>query len=406
MGNIWNNLKRYFNKRNTFKIVVIELQLLGLLLCAVLAMNVDIDMSLNGKDVMTLEQGSAFMDPGAVASADGKYIEVQVTGAVDTDVTGTYTLVYRARRLLTTKELTRTVHVVNTRAPMLSLTGEKSLTISMGTDFQEPGYQALDRNDADITALVQVIGEVDSMEPGVYTITYSVTDDAGRTTTVQRTVTVEAAKQPEVVQPSGKVIYLTFDDGPGSYTNKLLEILAKYDVKATFFVVGTNSNLEQRLKAIAEDGHAIGIHSVTHVFDTIYASEEAFLEDLYGMQAIIQKYTGVTTTLMRFPGGSSNQRGVEKGDMKKLAQTVTNLGFQYFDWNVDSDDAGGARSAEKVYQNVIDGIGSKKSACVLMHDIKSYTVDAIEQIIQWGLANGYTFQTLTPSSPGFHHVEP
>ena len=406
MEKFMNWLRSYFTKRNTFKIVVIELQIIGLLLCAVLAMNVQVDLTLQGEPVVTVEKGDLFEDPGAIAVSEGRTVKVKVTGEVDTQTPGTYTLCYRARYLLSTAKTTRTVHVVNTRPPVLTLVGEQAITLTMGGTFAEPGYRATDNNGQDITARVRVSGEVDPMNPGDYTITYTVTDDAGRTTVVERIVTVEAAKQPEVVQPEGKVIYLTFDDGPGAYTDRLLAILEQYNAKVTFFVVGTNTNLSQRLKAIAEDGHAIGIHTMTHVFENIYASEEAFLQDLYGVQALIQQHTGITTTLMRFPGGSSNQRGVEKGQMKQLAKTVTNLGFQYFDWNVDSNDAGGAKTADEVYRNVIDGIGNKKTACVLMHDIKGYTVDAIERILQWGLANGYSFQVLTPSSPGFHHVEP
>ena len=406
MEKFMNWLKSYFTKRNTFKIVVIELQIIGLLLCAVLAMNVQVDLTLQGEPVMTVEKGDVFEDPGAIAMSEGRTVKVKVTGEVDTQTPGTYTLCYRARYLLSSAKTTRTVYVVDTRPPVLTLVGQQTITLTMGSEFAEPGYKATDNNGQDLTARVRVSGEVDPMNPGDYTITYTVTDDAGRTTVVQRIVTVEAAKQPEVVQPDGKVIYLTFDDGPGSYTDRLLEILEKHNVKATFFVVGTNSNLSQRLKAIAEDGHAIGIHTMTHVFEDIYASEEAFLQDLYGMQTVIREHTGITTTLMRFPGGSSNQRCVQKGQMKQLAGTVTNLGFQYFDWNVDSNDAGGAKSAEEIYQNVINGIGSRKTACVLMHDVKGYTVDAIEQIILWGMKNGYSFQVLTPSSPGFHHVEP
>ena len=401
-----NWLKTYFTKRNTFKIVVIELQILGLLLCAVLAMSVQIDLTLQGESVITVEKGEIFEDPGVIALADGgREIKVKVTGQVDTQTPGTYTLCYRARYLLSSRQITRTVHVVDTRPPVLTLVGDQALTISMGMSFEDPGFSARDNNGTDLTAQVRRSGEVDPMKTGVYTLTYTVTDGKGYTTTVQRTVTVEPVKQPETVQPTGKVIYLTFDDGPGDYTEELLVVLDKYNVKVTFFVKGQNNNLAQRLKAIADAGHSIGIHSITHDYAEIYASEAAFLKDLYGMQAMIYEHTGVTTTLMRFPGGSSNtiSRNYCKGIMTQLVKTVTNLGFQYFDWNVDSNDAGGAKTADEVYKNVINGVKGRKTSVVLQHDIKGFSVDAVERIIQWGLANGYTFLPLTADSPACHH---
>ena len=89
--------------------------------------------------------------------------------------------------------------------------------------------------------------------------------------------------------------------------------------------------------------------------------------------------------------------------MTDLTQMVEDKGYTYFDWNVDSDDAGSAHTATTVYNNVVTGCAERKTSVVLMHDIKSYTVDAIEDIIKWGLDNGYTFKVLTASSPTFHH---
>jgi hypothetical protein len=89
--------------------------------------------------------------------------------------------------------------------------------------------------------------------------------------------------------------------------------------------------------------------------------------------------------------------------MSRLTYEVVGRGYRYFDWNVSSGDAGGAKTAEQVYENVINGIGSRRTAVVLQHDTKGYSVDAVEKIILWGLENGYSFQSLNQSSPSAAH---
>lgn len=295
--------------------------------------------------------------------------------------------------------------------PVITLKGEASMSINAGTAYMEPGYTANDNIDGDITDRVEISGSVNIYHAGTYTLTYTVTDSNGNQATAQRTVTVKPLSQPTTNTPSGKVIYLTFDDGPSKYTDTLLELLERYNAKATFFIVNTRNQMSKRLNAIVAGGHGIGIHSVTHEYSEIYASEEAFFNDLYGMQKIIKDYTGVTTTLMRFPGGSSNNvsKKYNVGIMTRLTQAVTDLGFQYFDWNVSSGDAGGvsgtkAEKTAQVVANVINGIQGKKYAIVLQHDIHDFSVDAVEEILIWGYQNGYTFEALTSSSPTCHHT--
>jgi peptidoglycan/xylan/chitin deacetylase (PgdA/CDA1 family) len=124
------------------------------------------------------------------------------------------------------------------------------------------------------------------------------------------------------------------------------------------------------------------------------------------MKEIIFGHTGVRTTLMRFPGGSSNTVSrFNPRIMTLLTQAVEDAGFQYFDWNVDSNDAGGAKTPDEVLHNVMSGIldSTKEHFVVLQHDVKSYSVDAVESIIRWGLENGYTFRALTEESPTCHH---
>ena len=289
--------------------------------------------------------------------------------------------------------------------PTISLKGDASITINAGTAYEEPGYTANDNIDGDITDKVVVSGSVNKYHAGTYTLTYTVTDEHGNTGTAQRTVVVKPIQQPDTITPGGKVIYLTFDDGPSKHTQRLLDLLEQYNAKATFFVVNTRYNMKTLLNAIVDGGHGLAIHSKTHEYSEIYASEAAFFKDLREMQQIIKDYTGITTTMMRFPGGSSNTISKKycAGIMTQLTKAVQDQGFQYFDWNVLSGDAGGTKDTNQIVTNVINGIGNKKSAVVLQHDIHGYSVDAVEEILIWGLANGYTFQALTPNSPVCHH---
>ena len=217
-----------------------------------------------------------------------------------------------------------------------------------------------------------------------------------------RTVNVVPVPQPDKVDPGDKIIYLTFDDGPGPYTEQLLDVLDAYNVKATFFVVDTAYS-----DLIAEEfarGHSIGIHTATHNYDLIYSSEEAYFADLQHMQDLIVELTGQRTTLVRFPGGSSNTVSkFNPGIMTTLAADLTDMGYQYFDWNVSSGDAGETTSTQKVFENVINGVQWQNVSIVLQHDIKDFSVDAVEKIILWGLNNGYTFLPLDSTSPTSHH---
>ncbi len=287
--------------------------------------------------------------------------------------------------------------------PEIHLQGGEQYAITVGSFYTEPGFEAVDNVDGDLTGQVSVEGEVNWLSPGKYPITYTVSDTYENVTTVTREVEVSAMPRPEVEWPQGKTIYLTFDDGPSPYTPQLLDVLDKYGVKATFFV--TDSGYGNVMQQIVDRGHSIGIHTVSHNYSQVYASPEAYFDDLRRMQDIIYENTGVRTTLMRFPGGSSNtvSRETYEGLMTVLSEAVQDAGFQYFDWNVDSDDAGSARRAETVFHNVTDGVSQKGVSVVLQHDVHGYSVAAVEDIICWGLDNGYRFLPLSPSSPGFHH---
>lgn len=192
-------------------------------------------------------------------------------------------------------------------------------------------------------------------------------------------------------------VYLTFDDGPSQYTESILYYLDKYNLKATFFVVPSGSEECNRLlKKIADGGHTIGVHSATHVYTEIYASVEAYLDDFKIAYDRIYEATGIKCSLFRFPGGSINDFNKETRD--DIIAEMTRRGFVYFDWNVDSNDAGGATWTE-MYVNVLEQVAGTNRAVVLMHDHNNgyNTVLVLEDIIKALLDDqrGYKIEKLT-----------
>ena len=347
--------------------------------------------------------GEAYTEEGftAIDEYDGDITD-RVT-AVEQDGVVTYTVADSSGNQAVVE---RKIYYFDPTPPELKLLGNGIVYLNYGVSYKESGYSATDNLEGDITDKVTVSGSVDCYSPGTYTITYQVSDSFGNAVTATRTVIVRSKPytppQQETVTPEGRVIYLTFDDGPGAYTDALLAVLAKYNVKVTFFVV--NNGRYSDLKKIAAAGHSIGIHTMTHDYAKVYASEEAFFAEVYALQNIIYQQTGITTTLLRFPGGSSNTVSkFNPGIMSRLTVAVQEAGFQYFDWNVDSYDAGGAKTAQEVYEKVVQGCSGKRTSIVLQHDIKGFSVDAVEKIIIWGLENGYRFLPLDPTSPGAHH---
>lgn len=294
----------------------------------------------------------------------------------------------------------RTIEYNDGIAPTITLNGDSDITIKAGTRFEDPGCTAKDSHGNDISDSVSVSDNISTYRAGTYTITYSVTDKFGNETSIDRTVTVEAVKQTATTSSGNKVVYLTFDDGPGAHTQQLLDILDKYNVKVTFFVTNVNSGYENMIAKEAAAGHTVAIHSASHDYKKIYSSVDAYFADLNEMSDIIYAQTGQRPKLIRFPGGSSNTVSLKycSGIMTTLTKAVTDQGYKYFDWNVSSGDAGGTTSTEEVYQNVVNGMKSHNVSVVLQHDIKGFSVNAVERIIQWGLANGYTFLPLTTST--------
>ncbi|MDO4967772.1 MAG: polysaccharide deacetylase family protein [Candidatus Saccharibacteria bacterium] len=219
-------------------------------------------------------------------------------------------------------------------------------------------------------------------------------------------VATDSGGSSEIAPVGGsRTVYLTFDDGPGEYTARLLDILGKYNVKATFFVTCRGS--DDLIRREFSEGHTVALHTCSHNY-AIYQSVETYFNDLNAISDRVLRITGVSPKLLRFPGGASNTISAKynKGIMSVLTAEVERRGYKYFDWNVTSGDAGNTSSSDAVYQNVINGVnrrGNGSYSVVLQHDIKDFSVNAVERIIKYGLSNGYKFETLSVNSPVTHH---
>ncbi|MDD6666481.1 MAG: polysaccharide deacetylase [Lachnospiraceae bacterium] len=208
---------------------------------------------------------------------------------------------------------------------------------------------------------------------------------------------------PSLLEGKEKIIYLTFDDGPGPYTSQLLDILKNHNVKVTFFVTHQFPEYQDMLKREAEEGHSIGVHSYTHDYKLIYSGEDQYWTDFNNMENVIEQETGYRTELVRFPGGSSNTVSrFNQGIMTRLTQQVEGNGYTYVDWNVSSGDGSSKTSTESVISNCETQCSSKNTSVVLCHDVKQSTVNAIDTFLTWGEQNGFTFLPMSPHSNPFH----
>lgn len=190
-----------------------------------------------------------------------------------------------------------------------------------------------------------------------------------------------------------KQIWLTFDDGPtDSTTPKILDILKKENVKATFFVVGRQiKGREKIIRREWDEGHTIGIHTYTHEYNKIYASTDALLKDIaLCNEAIRSALPDFKTDLYRFPGGSY-------GVKNALVAAVERAGYRHYDWNASAEDAVRPDTpASTLYQNVLASAGEKRDVILLMHDGVGYkeTIRCLPSVIEYFRERGFVFCTL------------
>ncbi len=195
-------------------------------------------------------------------------------------------------------------------------------------------------------------------------------------------------------QEDKKTVYLTFDDGPSDLTPKVLDVLDRYNAKATFFVVYTeDAQYTKYLQEIVDRGHTLAIHSYTHKYNVIYQSQEAYLNDLSKVFDWVYDNTGVRPSLYRFPGGST-RAGYQL--VNGVNPELTRRGFTYYDWNVSSGDGSNLTTAENEIENVCNNVKLYDTPVVLMHDGagKTETLKALPTILEKLSKEGCDFKAL------------
>lgn len=217
--------------------------------------------------------------------------------------------------------------------------------------------------------------------------------------------TTDNTQVDAAAQTNGKRVYLTFDDGPSIYTGQILDVLKANNVKATFFVIGRDEEFYSYYKRIVDEGHTIGMHSYSHVYQDFYASKESFAEELTKLNDLIYNVTGTKSTIFRFPGGSSNN--VSSLPVQEYIDYLNANDIDYYDWNSLSGDAvTNGLSPEQLVNNIMNDVSQNEDSIVLMHDLQTThtTVESLQLLIDTLKRDGYEILPIDENTPLIQHV--
>ncbi len=213
-------------------------------------------------------------------------------------------------------------------------------------------------------------------------------------------------EQDNIVFAQQRIMYLTFEDGPGPYTQDILNILDDYHIKATFFVTGLNNDYTHLLKTVSAEGHMLGLHSFSHDCTEIYSSVEAYFTDLGKISSLVKKETNTVSDFIRFPLNTDNTESLsyDTAIIAKLHEHCENLGYTYYDWNVDSGDEDPDLTADEIYENVIQKVQGKDKVMLRMHDgnTQKATKEALPRILKELVRQGWEFRIIDDSTETFH----
>ncbi len=294
-----------------------------------------------------------------------------------------------------------------------SLTGLDPITILAGDEIDlKKGVVALDDHDPNPKLSIDD-SNLNITKEGEYEVMYTAEDESGNKTAAIRYVEVLSQYANRVSVKDGvKTCYLTFDDGPSAITPEVLDILDKYNIKATFFVTGTQDKYYDWIGEAYKRGHVIGLHTFSHDYEAIYSSLRSYVADLNKIKELVYQQTGEYTKVMRFPGGSSNlvSKKYNDGIMSRLSKKVIDLGYQYYDWTCINGDGENIKTVSGLVNKAVEEVqlaqkNGQEDIMFLMHDSASCanTVKALPTILDYLLDQGYVFDVISDYSPTFHH---
>lgn len=316
---------------------------------------------------------------------------VKTTGNLNISKVGEYNITYKWG----IKSKTVTIKIVDKTAPVIHLQGANVLYAKdpKNLDGIEEGVIVTDNYEKEIKVSRRDTKKISDTE---YEFIYTAIDSSGNIAMAKR----------KIVIASG-VICLTFDDGPSSITPTVLDILKNNNVKATFFIVDYSEQSKSIIQRIIDEGHTLAIHGMSHDYAKIYSSVEAIIENFTSLQEKIKKDFNYDAKYVRFPGGSSNTISSNycEGVMTEAVKKVQKEGLEYYDWNVDVDDAGSARTSSAIYDNFVYGILPGIENVVLMHDGEGHmpTAKALQEIINYAKENGYIFTAISENTTPVQH---
>ena len=375
------------------------------------------------KGDIVINLNSKYKEPGYKATYKDEDItnNVFVEGSVNTKKLGVYNINYSVIEGSKIKEVTRKVYVKDLEKPTIQLYDNNDIYVCPDEEFVPSKYKAYDNLDKDITDKVKVIRKGAS-------ISYSVKDSSGNETVINKKIHYKDVEGPTIsFKTSDKISLALNSKYNDDYTvvdncdkdNLNVEVTGKVDVKTPgeyivkYKSVDKYGNKTVKKKKVDvfvkgakgtvyltfDDGPREGT-TASHNYSYIYSSIDNYFNDLESVQDRVYKITGNKSKIIRFPGGSSNtiSRRYKVGIMSELTKEVVKRGYRYYDWNILSGDAGETTDSRVVYQMVTEKLSKDRVNVVLMHDIKSYTKDALRDIIKYGKENGFIFDKIEDSS--------